>query len=71
MKKASKEMGVCTMMDNSEQAFFSGVHLNLVYRHWRLFDDKLRSVHGAELSFSFPGVKPMANGDAPTQVAAG
>ena len=44
------------MMDNSEQEFSA----SLVYRNWRLFDVKLRSVHGVELSFSFPGVKPMA-----------
>ena len=25
-----------------------------------MFDDKLRSVHGVELSFAFPGVKPIA-----------
>ena len=55
VEKACKEMGVYTMMDDSEQEFFR----SLVYRHWRLFDDKLGSVHGAELSFSFPGVKPI------------
>ena len=49
-------MGVYTMMDDSEQEFFR----SLVYRHWRLFDGKLRSVHGVELSFAFPGVKPIA-----------
>ena len=51
-RHACKEMGVCTMMDNSEQEFFR----SLVYRHWRLFDGTRRSVHGAELSFPFPGV---------------
>ena len=56
VEKACKEMGVYTMMDDSEQEFFR----SLVYRHWRLFDDKLRSVHGVELSFAFPGVKPIA-----------
>ena len=56
VEKACKEMGVYTMMDNSEQEFFR----SLVYMHWRLLDGKLRSVHGVDLSFSFPGVKPIA-----------
>ena len=36
VEKVCKAMGVYTMMDNSEQEFFR----SLVYRHWRLFDDK-------------------------------
>ena len=56
MERACKEMGVYEIMDDSEQDFFR----SLVYRHRRLFDGMLRSVPGVELSFPFPGVKPIA-----------
>ena len=32
----------------------------MVHKYWVLFDGKMRSVHGVELRFDFPGVKPIS-----------
>ena len=56
VREAAVQMGIGTMVDDSAKERV----LSMVHKYWVLFDGKMRSVHGVELRFDFPGVKPIS-----------
>ena len=56
VREAAVQMGIDTMVDDAVKDRV----MSMVHKYWVLFDGKMRSVHGVELRFDFPGVKPIS-----------
>ena len=55
-REAAVQMDVGTMVNGAAKERVT----SMVHKYWVLFDGKMRSVHGVELRFDFPGVKPIS-----------